>query len=369
MEVAVQIFCGGFSGTAVPFEAVEEKLLSFIKRFRVTKVIMGWSTEKSLYEKTAALLLKHNIEFYLWFPVFSETGALRDLSPLVDYTGNVIERENNNSSEDFFFCCPNDRFNIAKITGIFNEHFSSIKFRGIFMDKIRYPSFAGSRGKDGVFSCFCPECMKIYLNENFDVEKLKLSLYDPEFSLPGIKRYYGNGRYEFHDKVMSSFFQIKKNIIYYSLQRICMYFRERNYKIGFDVFAPFLSPFTGQDIVKLSGLCDFIKPMMYRITHAPAGLPYETEALQRHTGNKTISNKFFSLDFCVKELENLSFESFCHVYAGIEINRINNIAHSDPVYIEETINAYLKTGIRGFVLSWNLLDMPEDNIEKVAQLL
>ncbi|MCL2213686.1 MAG: hypothetical protein FWC06_00620 [Treponema sp.] len=396
MEVTVQIFTGGFSGASVPFELIEQKLLSFINRFRVTKVIMGWSVDKPLYEKTAALLSKHNIEYYLWFPVFSETGALKNLSPLVDYTGSSIDKSDNNPDEDFFFCCPNNRFNIAKITDIFNENFASIKFNGVFLDRIRYPSFAGEQGKRGVFTCFCPECIKIYRSENFDIEKLKLSLCDPEFSLLGLKKYLGSGMYEFQDKVISSFFQIKRNIIYYSLQRICMYFRKKNYSIGLDVFAPFLSQFTGQDIVKLSGLCDFIKPMMYRTTCAPAGLPFETEALLQQTcgtendnykrffkllGIKPeyppsaydvqsggFKNKPFDVDFTVKELHDLSLLSFCPVYAGIEINRVKDAAQPDPAYIEETIKAYSKAGIRGFTLSWNLLDMPEENIDKAVQL-
>jgi len=396
MEVAVQIFCGGFSGKSVPFELIEQKLLSILPRFRVTKVIMGWSADKTLYEKTAGLLSKHkNIEFYLWFPVFSETGAIRELSELVDISGNKIERGDESSDEDFFFCCPNNRDNIRKIIDIFSQNFSSIKFNGVFLDKIRYPSFSDDLGNRSVFTCFCPDCSEVYKKENFDINKLKAHLYDPESSLLGISKYSGNGNYIFHDNVMSSFFQLKKNIIYYSLQKICMYFRERNYDIGFDVFAPFLSPFTGQDIKKLSGLCDFIKPMMYRITNAPAGLPFETNALLQQTCNEnavrskhfykmlgikpellsdgfTFKNIPFDLNFSARELQKMAAESFCPVYAGIEINSFKGIsqhAQADPLYIEETINAYSKTGVHGYVLSWNLLDMPEENIAKAAELI
>jgi len=425
MDVTVQIFCGSFSGAPVPFELIEQKLNSLLTRFRIRKVIMGWSTDKGLYEKTAELLSKNNIEFYLWFPVFSETGMLTDLSPLVDYSGKNIEKNGEYqeshqifpgslSEEDFFFCCPNNGANIKKIIDIYKKYFSSIRFNGVFLDKIRYPSFSGSHGNRSVFSCFCPECMEIYKKENFDINKLKSHLYDQDASLLSISKYSGGGKYIFQNKVMSSFFQIKKNIIYYSLQKICMYFREKKLGIGFDVFAPFLSPFTGQDLKKLSGLCDFIKPMMYRMTNAPAGLPFETDALLQFTcsadplvyqyfykllGIKTellplekdipltdgvlpvtgahdiklksnvIKNIPFDLDFSVRELQDLTLDSFCPVYAGIEINRIKDIAETDPPYIEETIRAFSKTGVRGFVLSWNLLDMPEENIAKAAELI
>ncbi len=48
-------------------------------------------------------------------------------------------------------------------------------------------------------------------------------------------------------------------------------------KIGIDTFSPFISYFTGQDLEKLQEVADFIKPMMYRTTKAPAGLPFEFE--------------------------------------------------------------------------------------------
>jgi len=369
-EVTVQIFSGGFNGESVSFDIVEQKLLSVLDRLPVTKVIMGWLPDKKLYEKTSKLLKKRDIGFYLWFPVFSETGALKDLEPLVDLNGNRLERIEENKSEDFFFCCPDNKENIKKILEIFTENFSSLEkncFNGVFLDKIRYPSFANSRGSRGVYSCFCPECLASYKKFNFNAEKFKLALSGERHF--DIAEYSGNGKYLFKDAVLSDFFKIKLEIIYESLSFICDFFRERKYGIGFDVFAPFLAPFTGQDVIRLSSLCDFIKPMMYRVTNAPAGLPFETDALTRHTGNKIINKNMYNLDFCVKEIKKLNDVSSCPVYAGIEINRVDDITPVTPFYIEETISAYLKEGIHRFALSWNLLDMPDDNIEKAAQTL
>ncbi|MDR0447347.1 MAG: hypothetical protein LBH07_01620, partial [Treponema sp.] len=251
---------------------------------------MGWSRDKKLYEKTAEFLTKRNIDFYLWFPVFSETGALKGLSPLVDFEGRQIINRGKHEEEDFSFCCPNSSENIEKILEIFEREFASIKFNGIFLDKIRYPSFANGNGQRTVFSCFCPHCRETYEKEQLDVELLKKALVCPtglggpsllSGQTPmGISSYRGCGEYVFDNPVLSRFFEIKACIIFKSLERICRYFRDRNYGIGLDVFAPFLSPFVGQDLDAFSGLCDFIKPMMYRATVAPAGLPFETDALR-----------------------------------------------------------------------------------------
>ena len=380
MEVSIQIFSGNFLKKPVSFELVEKKLLSVLPRLPVTKVFMGWSLDKSLYEKTAEFLAQRNIDFYLWFPVFSETGAMKDLSHLVD----IHERQlKSPRGADFSFFCPNSQ-NIKKILSIFDREFSSIKFKGIFLDRIRYPSFGNSYGLNGVFSCFCPSCCKVFERENFHMEKFKIALSASESSPLNVVQYNGNGSYKFEDSILHDFFRVKSDIIYKKLQQICMFFRSRNFSIGLDVFAPFLSPFVGQDLEKLSCLCDFIKPMMYRITNAPAGMPYETNSLFLQAGytdaqkqkfykmlgiKTTDKNMPFALDFAVNELQNMTKICACPVYAGVEINRVKNIAETDPSYIEETLRAYRQTDISGLSLSWNLLDMPEDNINKAAEVI
>jgi hypothetical protein len=56
------------------------------------------------------------------------------------------------------------------------------------------------------------------------------------------------------------------------------------------------------------------------------------------------------------------------VYAGVEINRAQRIAEVTPPYIEETINAYSQADVKGFVLSWNLLNAPQENIEQIIKM-
>lgn len=385
-EITVQIFSGGFFEEKTTCELVEKKLDYILSRMTVNKVIMGWSPYKALYEKTATYLEKRNIDFYLWFPVFSETGALMELDTLVDYKGEHTRSRREHWDEDFVFCCPNNDRNVEKILNYFDYQYNSIPFTGIFLDRIRYSSFANGQGYGygfrNVFSCFCPCCMEHYLKENFDINRLKETLFNP-VSLPlGINAYHGNGSYAFDEPVMHDFFKLKAGILHKSLERICTFLRKKGFGIGFDVVAPFLSTFVGQDLPVLSGLCDFIKPMMYRATNAPAGMPFELEAMLRETNadnikrigfgkllNLNLYKTPFDLSFSAKELQDLCASSACPVYAGIEINRKKDIAEIHPGYIEETIKGYAGTGIRGFALSWNLLDAPEENIEKAAELI
>jgi hypothetical protein len=374
-EVTVQFFTGGFLEEIVSYEAVEKKLLSILPRLPVKKVLMGWSPDKALYEKTAEFLEKRNSDLYLWFSVFSEAGDIKNLGALVDYKNQSVNADGN---EDFNFCCPNNPENIEIMLDLFTNKFSSIPFKGVFLDKIRYPSSANGQGS--MFTCFCKHCLELYKKEKVDIEQLK-EIFSHPFSVPlGITGYLGNGEYTFADSALSDFFKLKAGIIFRSMQKMCKFFRERNYGIGFDVFAPFLSPFVGQNLKELSGLCDFIKPMMYRATYAPAGMPFETEALLRETGSENKSSfyqslnlapekKPFDLDFAVRDLQKMTASSACPVYAGVEINRIETIAEVYPDYIEETIKAYAQTGIQGIALSWNMLDAPDENVAKAADML
>ena len=378
-KVSVQLFSGGFLGKAAAFKTVEEKLASALTQLSVDRVIMGWAPDRSLYEKTAEFLAKKDIEFFLWFPVFSETGGLRNLNPLVDYRNRELRIERTPKDEDFSFCCPADQRNIEKIIDIFEKEFSSIPFTGVFLDKIRYPSFA--QGRDAVFSCFCPQCREKYEEKNLDVNEIKSSL-SRQYSSPlSISGYQGNGGYAFAVTRISQFFALKAEIILQSLKRICHYFRALNYKIGLDVFAPFLAPFTGQDLISLSALGDFMKPMMYRITHSPAGLPFELNALlrearcaeERQAFCKTLGINaeapVFDLAFTLRELHSLNAFAACPVCAGIEINRKKGIAEASPGYIEETMEAYAGAGIKEFALSWDLLNAPPENVAKAGEMM
>jgi len=379
-EVVLQIFSGEFNGEAATFEDIRQKLEPIVSQIPVTKVIMGMSVNPDLYSRVCDYLVKNNIEFYFWLPVFAELDALKKGYPLIDYHGkdkgdySLVERE------DFTFYCPNHPQNVSNVLQVFEEHYASVGFTGVFLDKIRYSSFAN--GLNGVLTCFCPFCRSKYESAQFDPDDLEKAIKMlPQKDTPFGVISYNQGRYIFDDDRWNKFFHLKSQFITEEIQKICSYFTEKHYKIGLDVFAPFVSHFVGQDIPALSTVADFVKPMMYRMTNAPAGLPFELEALlQETTTNEEQKRAFykvlgfnpekypFDVDFTIKELNDLVQQSKAPVYAGMEINRVEKIAEVYPDYIEETIKAYAQSGVKGFVMSWNLLNAPQENIDRVIKL-
>ena len=378
-EVIIQIYSGGFAETPATYERIMQKLEPVVSRIKISKVFMGMSVDKDLYAKIRDYLFKNDIEFYCWLPVFAELDALKEGHPLIDFSGKDKSDYELSEREDFTFYCPNHPHNILNVLQVFEEHFASIGFTGVFLDKIRYASFAN--GLNNVLTCFCPFCQIKYRSAQFipqDLEEAINVLTQKRVPFGAIA--YNQGRYTFDDDRWNNFFRLKNEFITDAIRGICLYFREKHYKIGLDVFAPFASPFVGQDIPELSTFVDFIKPMMYRVTNAPAGLPFELEAIvQEASANEAQRAAFynllgfdagkqpFDLDFTVRELDDLVKQSKALVYPGVEFNRAQ-IAPVTPAYMEETIKAYAQTGIEGFVMSWNLLNAPQENIDQVIRL-
>jgi len=379
-EIVLQILSGGFTGESVSFESIRQKLEPIVSQIKVTKVIMGMSVNTELNSRVRDYLVKNGIEFYVWLPVFAELDALKKGHPLIDYNGKDKSDYQLAEREDFTFYCPNHPQNVLNVLQLFEEHYASVGYTGVFLDKIRYSSFAN--GLDGVLTCFCPFCQIKYNAAQFDPRDLEQVIQMiPQKNTPLGAVDYKQGRYTFDDERWNRFFSLKSEYITDVIKKIAYYFTEKQYKIGLDVFAPFVSHFVGQDIPALSAIADFVKPMMYRTTHAPAGLPFEMDALlQETTTTDAQKNAFykilgfdpekqpFDIDFAVKELDDLVRLSKAPVYPGLEINRAQKIAEVYPDYIEETIKAYALSGVKGFVMSWNLMNAPQENIDRLIKL-
>lgn len=385
-EIVLQVFTGGYLNKKTAYEEVERRLKPILERIKVTKVIIGWFADEELYIKTKLLVHKYQAELYLWMPVFSETGLLEPVRFLRDFRGEEVKSCQMKEGENFEFYCPNDKRNRESVKDIYEKYFSKAGFDGIFLDKIRYSSF--SNGITGVFSCFCPECMKKYQKSQVDIDALYEEMSKVTDGLEGYDKRplkglsYEDGTYGFEHPVWEDFFRCRADFIYDSLKDITGYFREQGLKIGMDVLSPFLAYFTGQDLARLKDLTDFMKPMMYRITNAPAGLPFEYDKLllstagadtgtvrrefDRLIGVKPKDGKEFDLDFVKLELDIMERMGI-PVYCGIEVNRIEGVATAEPEYIKETVKSLSQTSIKGFVLSWDILSAPDENIEAVCQ--
>lgn len=386
METYLQVFSGGFSKRIVDLEKLIEKIKLINDQIKVTGVIAGWSADKEFYKELKAFLKEQDILLYFWLPVFSELDHYKEFQNVIDYNNNEIVSTGFQEGENFNFYCPNDEKNIENIKSIFLENFSDYDIDGVFLDKIRYPSF--SNNPESVFTCFCDTCKDKMKKSGINAAELQRKIEDifadsnsKNKNPMGISDY-KNFKFDFSDPIIDSFFRFKEESINDTLEELTDFFRSKNLKIGLDLFAPHIAYFTGQNIIKLSSMADFIKPMYYRATYAPAGIPFEIESYSKSFPNKDsenikkeffrfineseeeISDKYMENELCQLKKE-FDIKNIC---SGLEFNKIKDIALSDTDYLERSINSFYNSGTDGIVLSWDLMRMPLEHLDIYIKL-
>jgi len=364
----IQIFTGGFKDYKVTYQEVEDKLQPLLGVLPIRLVIAGWKVDVPLYKKIRRLLKPYKIALFLWLPVFSEIGDLMTGEPIVLYSGKALNPFHLNEGEGFDFLCPSSKLNLQNVLQVYETSFEAVGFEGVFLDRIRYPSF--SNGFESIFSCFCPRCEKLMEQSGVATTWLKNYITECEQNrcTPINNWERGFPYHQYKEERLREFFDFKHSVIRKSLEELITLFRKKSLKIGLDVFAPSIADFIGQDILALSAMADFIKPMMYFQTFAPAGISYEMTLLETHFGKKieTLPSKHTVDHLSYKDIAWLVEGAKCKILPGFEVNYIKGIAKTSIEYIEQQLSFYESLeAIKGVTLSWNLLDMPQAHLEYI----
>lgn len=374
MKRYLQIFSGGFSKQEVSYGDLINKLEKILKIIKVDGIIIGWYEDEKFYSNLKDFLHTYNTKLYFWWPIFSELSYFKHFSEVITYRGNQIEKFSFQEGENFEFYCPNDSENILNIKNIFDNKISKYNVDGIFLDKIRYPAF--SNGKDSIFSCFCKKCIKKMEEYGINTNELKEYIaksFEIRNKNPLEIEEYKDFKYKFKNKNLNNYFNFKNKVIYEKVKEIIDFIKEKGFEVGFDIYAPNISYLFGQDINKLSEIADFIKPMYYRRTFAPAGIPFELENYEELYGSEAKRYLLhligeeklednISKEQMLKEIKNIS-NKYKNIYVGIDFNKKDKIALSDSAYIEEVMDVLHKGNSEGIVLSWDYMSIPEEHVK------
>ncbi len=357
----VQVSLGGWNSPDYSAEQIIDRLDAVIRRIPVKAVIIGWSTDKDIYWRVGRYLHGQKIDMFLWLPVFAETEDMCENSPALDIWGNVPANYDLTAGEGFRFNCPSDAECVAHILDIHDSCCSDCGLDGVFLDRIRTQSFVS--GVSGVLSCGCPGCAELFLEEGVDLQEVRDAWEakgDEFFSVSGYTPQEG---FVFADPLAAAFFKAKGKIVSESVATVADCFRNHGLKVGMDLYAPFMAPFVGQDYAILSEHADFIKPMLYRQTFAPAGMGFEYDLLKKAVpGASGYPDFAMDAEFLDSQLEAMEPYS-CAKFPGIEINYREGVAPTSPQYILESLDAVLSHGFDGAVLSWNIMEAPVNHID------
>ena len=356
----VQVSLGGWHSPDYTADQIIRRIDTVRQMIPVKKVIIGWSLDKDIYRQVGAYLHENDIRMLLWLPVFAETEEMCDNTPAVDLWGHVPANYDLAAGEGFRFNCPSDPLNAAHVVAIYDDHFSDCGFDGVFLDRIRTQSFVSGVG--GVLNCGCPLCAERFAAEGVDLEAVRQAWEEKGDAFLSVSGYTPENGFTFTDTLAARFFEAKGHIVSGAVASVADSLRSRGLEIGMDLYAPFMAPFVGQDYAILSRHADFIKPMLYRMTFAPAGMGFEYDLLRQAVpGAEGYPAFSMDRDFLSSQLQ--AMEPYpCAKYPGIEINYRETVVPTSPAYVQESLDEVMRHRFDGAVLSWNIMEAPDSHI-------
>ena len=358
MKYILQFDTGSINQQNYTAEKIINRLEHLTKHLDVSRVIFGWYDDAYQNQKICQYLHARNIEAYFWLPVFAEIIDLKEEDEYIESSLFVTGASKLSLGDNFEFVCQSSQRNIKFIEDKFLQLTKNVDIDGVFLDRIRYKS--PSLSKDGIFGCQCEKCRKLY-PENV----VSGDVYDKLVPF-AIK----DGVYAFEDEKLDSLMKIKRTVITEQIEKLFAFFKERNLKVGLDTFAICIADFVGQDILALDKYSDFIKPMLYLKTTAPAGLPYELAGLSDKCVdalNKLWGTDLMSIDGSIAQCKYL-LDRNVYITPGVDVNNIEGICHSDDDYVIEYLKKLKEINTLETVLCWNSMMITDSLLEKIQKL-
>ena len=356
----VQVSLGGWNSPDYTASRIISRIDSVSALIPVRKVIIGWSLDKDIYREVGDYLHAKGIRMLLWLPVFAETEEVCDNVPAVDLWGEIPANYDLAAGEGFRFNCPSDPRNRENVVAIYDDHFRDCGFDGVFLDRIRTQSLVSGVG--GVLNCGCPVCAERFKEEGVDLDAVRTVWAEKGDTFLSVNGYDPETGFSFTDPLAAAFFKAKGHIVSHAVAAVADSLRSRGLEIGMDLYAPFMAPFVGQDYAILSQHADFIKPMLYRKTFAPAGMGFEYDLLRKAVPTAS-GYPEFAMDVAFLDSQLDAMEPYsCGKYPGIEINYREGIVPTSPDYVTESLEAVMRHGFDGAILSWNIMEAPDSHI-------
>ena len=366
MKYILQIHTGSWHAAHDRTEDIIRRIGEISSRIPVGKVIIGWNTDPAVYREAGAFLHGKGIQMLLWLPVFSEVNKAAETDGTLDVFGQRVLPPAAAEEEGFVFGCPSSGRNLQAVREIYGKYFSGCGFDGVFLDRIRSQSFFA--GVSGVLSCGCGRCRKAFLERGVDLDEVAKLYTLKKDSFFDMDSFPPDGEFRLKDAAAQRFFEAKEKIIADAVTETCRYFKGKGLTVGLDLFAPAVSRFVGQNYSLITKDADFIKPMLYRRTEAPAGIGYEYALFEKNAPGAQGRPKF-SMDkaFLDTQLEAVGRVA-CEKYPGIEINYNEELVRTNAGYIRESLAAIRDRGFEGAALCWNVMQAPDAHIEAAAEL-
>jgi hypothetical protein len=340
-------------------------------------------------------------DVYLWFSALSDIKGMTEDNVVVNWRGARSRgwggwaEKGGDVDETFRFACPNNPAVRAKTTLRLRELLIRYDFRGVFLDKIRFPSPAN--GVDEMLSCFCDHCRRAANAEGLDLDAVVSVFGDGDLdanalSLDGSSRGHWLDLIAAANPLLARFLAFRTASVARLVGELADECRRLGRSVSLDLFSPSLAPLVGQDYQRLKGCCDWAKPMTYRLARGPAGLRLEVPALiegiaqrfgldeaqivewsARHAGfdqNMLRQTREEAVPFTFIQAE---IEAAVRalmpvpVYFGLELVSQPGVMDVTPADVVGMVKAGRAANADGLIISWDLLHAPMEGVRALAE--
>jgi len=291
--ISTQIMIGKTEEETFSRKEIETRIRKAQDLLGIKRLLFWNAGEESNFDLVLDICLQTGMEAYCWFPVAADlmnrevmaAESIENITGTRGYGRAGRWPKLGRGEEKFLFACPSHGEihdeNSALLGRLLDKH----PFTGVFLDRIRYPSFAD--GLESLFGCLCPDCRRAYEDDNFKISWEELRLRQEEmfhfFRNAAAVDWAPLTQWQklFEAFGLSDFYEFR----YRRIERLTGIYtteaRIRGRKVGLDLLSPSLSPMTGQDYPRLSRHSDWIKVMSYCYANGPAGIPLEAGSLLR----------------------------------------------------------------------------------------
>jgi hypothetical protein len=387
-----------------------KKKLSMAKDALDLDALIVWSDiNKKDSDLVREICRDFKIKTYLWYPILADVlgfkieqeQAVETFDGLRGYGENGRWDKLGKGPEDFLFLCPNDEQNIRQIFSHYQNKIIESDFDGVFLDRIRFPS--PCNGFEALFSCFCKSCLnKFYSDYGEDLESYRnqVKAFFKKFKTIDIN--YLQACQSFSDIIirdnLKKFYDFRKQSVYGMVKMFADEARQMGKLVGIDLFAPSLAPLVSQDYQLLARTCDWIKPMIYGHTSSPAGFPLELYCFLRAILdiNPALNegqlidevNRLLGVDLPtqlddllkngiseliisreMQKVKEFNLPEKVDIYIGLEAVQIPGVCHIDKSILKKYLESVIEEDIKGILLSWNLMKIPDENLKLVGDFL
>jgi hypothetical protein len=407
--IATQLYIGKAEQHAFTVEEMKNAIRAAREIAGIDALMIMPATDFALTQDLVGTSRECGIQAYLWFPVLADVpGLTADRSGLVQpYNEDRSGRKSGawerleSSKDEFQFICPNHGHSLDSVFGIYASLLDRLPVDGVMLDRIRFPSPAN--GFESLLSCFCSSCKAAFeQGDGLPFETLRERARSFILRIKDLTPFAFAAEWGETDSLwtvagLERLAAFRRRSVVKAVQRFSIHARSKGLKVGLDLFSYSLSHLVGQDYAALSETCDWVKPMIYCHAVGPAGLPLEIACMSRALrelsprlgagGANELLRKLFRWDIPETEerlltdglpekilsseltlIKGAGLASGVEVYAGIEAVRNPQFGIDITA---ETLNRYfshLVEPARGIVASWNLLDIPHENLERIGRL-